>query len=212
MALLPGVRALMAIIDFAIEHIRAGRPVFPGTPDEKIPAIKNPYDVMTTDEKQVLRWWKENPKYNILLPMGVEVTPGKFIGAIDFDVKDGRNGFETADKLEAIGLYFPETLEQITPNQGAHKIYLFDFPIGNGVNSIGLGIDHRGYRGYILSAGSWYHGKEYVYKNRLQIALAPEWIAAKCKRQGDRKRSSRSAAREADKLGSLQLAHHLEPG
>ena len=179
----------MSILDHAIDHIRAGRPVFPGVPDEKIPAIKNPYEAKTLDEKQVLRWWKENPKYNILLPMGVEIAPGKFLGAIDFDVKDGRNGLETAEKLAAIGLEFPETLEQITPNQGIHKLYTFDSPIGNGVNSIGLGIDHRGFHGYILGVGSWYHGKEYVYKNRLQIAQAEAWIAKYCRRVGPAERS-----------------------
>lgn len=175
----------MAILDYAIEQIRAGRPIFPGVPDEKIPAIKNPYAAMTTDERQILRWWKENPNYNICLPMGVEIRPGRFLGAIDFDVKDGRNGFDTEEKLAAIGLEFAPTLEQLTPNNGVHKIYYFDFAIGNGVNSLGPGIDHRGYHGFILCAGSWYHGKEYVYKNNLQIEAAQEWIAKRLQRRGN---------------------------
>ncbi len=190
----------MSILDHAIDHIRNGRPVFPGIPGEKIPAIKDPYSHFTLDEKQVLTWWDENPEYNILLPMGVEIEPGKFIGAIDFDLKDNRNGFETAEKLALIGLEFPETLEQLTPNNGIHKIYLFDFPIGNGVNLIGPGIDHRGYHGFVVGSGSWHSGKEYT-KNNTKITQAPMWLAERCRRVD--RRAPRSGA-------SLSLVHGVE--
>lgn len=174
----------MSILDFAINHIRQGRHVFPGIPNEKVPAIKDPYLHATLDEKQVLRWWTENPNYNICIPAGIEIEPGKFLGVIDVDTKK-MNGFETIEKLDAIGLEFCETLEQITPSKGLHKLYYFDSPIGNGVNSIGPGVDHRGFHGYVLGAGSWYHGKEYTFKDEgIGIAQAPEWLSKRCLRTG----------------------------
>ena len=197
----------MTILDHAIEHIRAGRPVFPGAPNSKVPpkGFNDPFDKATTDEKQILRWWKENPEYNILLPMGLEIYPGKFLGAIDFDVKDGRNGLETAEKLECIGLEFPETLEQITPANGVHKLYYFDSPIGNGVNSIGVGIDHRGFHGYVVGTGSWYHGREYTFKDRqIRVAQAPQWLSIRCLRGGSPRRPERAGNR------NLSIVHNID--
>lgn len=188
----------MSILDHAIAHIRAGRPIFPGIPGEKTPAIKNPYAVQTVDERQVIRWWKENPEYNILLPMGVEIAPGQFLGAMDFDLKGENNGFETAGKLAMLGFEFPDTLEQATPNNGIHKLYLFDFPIGNGAGFIGKGIDHRGFHGYIVGSGSWHHGKEYRFKNQLEVAKAPEWL------------SSKLLTRKVPELERLRLIHNVD--
>lgn len=171
----------MAILDYAIAHARRGFPIFPALADQKIPAIKNPYQQATTDERTILRWWKETPQANICLPCGTEIIHGKFIGVIDVDNKKF-NGYQTLQALELMGYEFPETLEQLTPSGGLHKIYYFDQPIGNGVNFLGPGIDHRGYHGYILLAGSIYHGKEYVFKNELQIAQAQEWFAGRLHR------------------------------
>lgn len=180
----------MAILDFAIEHARAGRPVFPGIPDEKRPAIGNPYAFATTDERAILRWWKENPKYNICIPAGIEVEPGKFLGVIDIDTKNA-NGFATVDALAFMGYEFPETLTQLTPSKGEHWLYYFTGPISNGAGkTFGKGIDHRGFHGYIVGAGSWYHGQEYLYKNKSPIQAAPEWIATRCLRQGSARERS----------------------
>jgi bifunctional DNA primase/polymerase-like protein/uncharacterized protein DUF5906 len=176
----------MQLLDHAINHIRAGFHVFPGVPGEKRPAVDKPYEVMSLDEKQILRWWKENPKYNICIPMGIEIEPGVFLGAIDFDAKNA-NGFETEAFLSDLGLIFPETLTQITPQFGEHRLYKFTEAIGNGAGLIGPGIDHRGFHGYIMGAGSWYHGKEYSFKNSLPIVRAPAWIAEKC-RKGELKK------------------------
>ena len=170
-------------LDYAILNIRAGRPVFPGVPDEKIPAIKNPYEQATLDEKVVMRWWKENPKYNICLPMGIEVEPGIILGAIDFDAKAKANGFQTEEFLADLGFLFPPTLTQLTPGFGEHRLYKWKFRIGNGAGFIGPGIDHRGFHGYILSAGSWFHGLQYTYKNSLPIGEAPSWLQEKLKTQ-----------------------------
>lgn len=165
----------MSILDFAIDHVRHNRPVFPGIPGGKIPAIKNPYESATLDEKQIIRWWKENPQYNICLPAGIEVEPGLFLVVIDFDRK-GSNGFLTKDFMAEMGKNFPDTLTQITAGNGEHMLYTVTFLPGNGVGLIGPGIDHRGFRGYYMGAGSWCNGKEYVYKNNLLVEKAPGWL------------------------------------
>ena len=164
----------MAIVDFAIEHIRAKRPIFPGIPGGKIPAIKDPYKFATTNEKQVLAWWKENPLYNICLPCGTEVSPGLYLVVIDFDRKT--NGFATKDFLADMDRNFPDTLTQITAGDGEHLLYTINFLPGNGIGRLGPGIDHRGYHGYIIGAGSWVGGREYRFKNKIGVNQAPTWL------------------------------------
>lgn len=177
------VKANATILDSAIAHIRAGRAIFPGFPNSKIPALeKNIYASATTDEKQVLSWWKENPLYNICIPCGVEVSPGKYLLVVDFDVKK-QNGFETKLFLEDMDMIFPDTLTQETAGGGEHMLYTLPYLPGNGVGFIGPGIDHRGFHGYIMGAGSWVNGKEYKFKNKKEILPAPGWIEEKLRPQ-----------------------------
>lgn len=179
----------MAIVDFALEHARQGRLVFPGMPNSKVPAIKDPYGQATTDERTILQWWLENPNYNICLPGGYEISPGKYLGFIDVDCKvDGKNGFDTMATLDILGFDFPETLAQQTPTGGLHLFYYFDFPIQNSAGLLGRGIDTRGFHGYVVGAGSGIDGKGYIFKNRLQIASAPLWIVEKITNQQREKR------------------------
>ena len=194
----------MAILDYAIAHARAGRLVFPGRPNGKTPAIDNPYAFATTDEKQIMRWWKDDPRYNICLPMGIEIEPGKFLGAIDFDSK--HEAFKTKDFLEDFGMEFPETLTQTTTSFGEHRLYTFQFLLKNGVGFLGPGIDHRGFHGYIVGAGSWYHGKEYVFKNALPVAAAPGWLALKLFKQTEPKIQSQAPAIPVDQVQAYRQA------
>lgn len=168
----------MGIVDFALEHAREGRLVFPGRPNSKQPDVSNPYGLATTDEATIIRWWQESPNRNICLPGGYEIAPGKYLGFIDIDVKNA-NGLKTIDELDILGFEFPETLAQITPSGGLHFFYYFDFPIRNGVNNLGPGIDTRGFHGYVLGAGSDIDGKGYVFKNQLQVQAAPPWLSGR---------------------------------
>lgn len=195
----------MAIVDFALEHARQGRRLFPGAPNSKVPAFENPYEQATTDEAQIVDWWRQDPNRNICLPGGYEISAGKYLGFIDVDKKNGKNGYETMAKLtDILGFAFPETLAQITPTGGLHLFYLFDFPIHNGVKSLGEGIDTRGFRGYVLGAGSLIDGENYKFKNKVEIAQAPLWLVDRCRRvDGNSKRTPRSGA-------SLSLVHGVE--
>ncbi len=165
----------MAIIDFALEHARQGRLVFPGLPNTKLPWHSDPYSLATKDEAKIIAWWQENPNYNICLPGGYEIGPGKYIGYVDVDKKNG--GLETLEELDILGLEFPETLAQTTPGGGLHLFYYFDFPIQNSVGFLGKGIDTRGLRGYVIGAGSGIDGKGYTFKKKLPVADAPDWAA-----------------------------------
>lgn len=196
----------MAIVDFALEHARQGRLVFPGHANTKLPAIINPYEDATRDEAKIIEWWQFNPNYNICLPGGYEIGPGKYIGFVDVDCKEeGKNGFATMEKLELIGLTFPETLAQQTPTGGLHLFYWFDFPIRNSIGMLGPGLDTRGFHGYVLGAGSGIDGKGYIFKNKLQIGQAPDWLLERCRRVG-----TTEGLRRAPELGKLHLLDSIE--
>lgn len=170
----------MSILDFALEHARQGRLVFPGAPNSKLPGMLDPYAHATTNEATIISWWQTNPHSNICLPGGYEISPGRFLGFVDVDRKNEKNGFQTMANLDILGFEFPETLAQETPSGGLHLFYYFDFAIKNGVNSLGHGLDTRGYHGYVLGAGSKIGEKVYRFKNQMPIVNAPEWLAAKC--------------------------------
>lgn len=168
-------------LESALIYTRQGIPVFPGVPNKKIPAILNPYEQATLNEEQVRTWWQENDQYNICVPGGIEYEAGKWLGHIDFDLKDARNGFETAEFLKDLGMDFPETRTSETPSGGVHLTYWFDYPIANGVNSIGPGIDVRGFHGYVMGVESTVNGKKYVARNNFQILRAPRWLSEMCR-------------------------------
>lgn len=194
----------MGILDYALHHARQGRLVFPGVPNSKMPALVDPYYHATTDEKTIRDWWSKNPNQNICLPGGYEVSKGKYLGFIDVDVKKGKNGLLTIEKLSLLDFEFPETLTQVTPSGGLHLFYFFNSPIPNSVGLLGEGLDTRGYHGYVVGAGSEIDGREYTFKNEAEIAQAPEWVVERCLRpNGDAKSKVRQ-------LGQLQLIHSVD--
>jgi hypothetical protein len=204
----------MAIVDFALEHARQGRLVFPGIPNTKIPAILNPYEDATTDEAKIISWWLADPNFNICLPGGYEIGPGKYIGFIDVDCKrEDKNGFRSMEELDILGCEFPETLAQKTPTGGLHLFYYFDFPIQNSAGLLGKGIDTRGFHGYVLAAGSKIDGKGYVFKNQLQIAPAPEWLVNRLQRRGNRSGDQGAETLGRDRrpgVGRLSVVHSVD--
>ncbi len=169
----------MSIVDFALAHARAGFTVFPAVPDGKIPNVPDPYANATRNEKSIENMWSNSPYQNICLPCGIEFEPGKYLFAVDVDNKD-KDGFKTMEDLETLGFEFPKTLTQQTPTGGLHLLYWTKKPLKNSVGGLGLGIDTRGFHGYVIGAGSVINGKAYTIKEKSPIVEAPLWIIEKC--------------------------------
>jgi hypothetical protein len=82
----------------AILYARAKIPVFPLRPGTKVPATANGFKDATTDLRVVRSWWRDNPRYNIGLATGHKFD------VLDVDIKGGRPGEESAERLRVAGL------------------------------------------------------------------------------------------------------------
>lgn len=114
--------------------------------------------------RRQIEWWWRAQNYNI----GVATGPGGRIIVIDVDVKDGKPGLASLERLER-EYDLPQSYRVKTPSGGLH-VYLRlppDVYIGNSTSWLpgGFdGIDVRGNAGqaYVVGAGSTIDGEAYV--------------------------------------------------
>lgn len=175
--------------DRAIEHAERGFCVFPVIPGEKRPAVKW-RDWSTTDLETIHnRWslrpgdrWSPHPgeadNYNIGIDCG---KSGLLV--LDIDMKKGKNGQRSLDKLTLENEELPETPISSTPSGGKHYIFRTTMKIKNDSTGkvLGEGIDIRAEGGYIVAPGSVTDVGRYEWSfNSVAIAEAPEWLLALC--------------------------------
>ncbi len=166
----------MTKLEWALWHAENKRYVFPGVPNSKLPAIKD-YTPKATLNPQVIKATWNNGHGNA----NINISTKNLI-AVDVDVKNGKNGYDTLAQLELEqGLCFPPTFEQYTPTGGGHKIYSAPFPVKQGVDVLGPGLDIRADGGYVVGAGSTINGKMYTC-NDLPISPAPQWLIDRCQK------------------------------
>lgn len=191
-----------AILDKAMQHVKAGMHIFPVQPGEKTPIVKPGGrrmkwgDEATNDEGTVYDWWTHRcPTANI----GVACKPSGLL-VVDCDMpKEGKAipprfagpGISCGEDIfmsitEQLSVPFPfETLTVQTPSGGAH--YYF-----RNVDNVQLRqtspvpgwIDVRGngglFGGYVLGPGSQLPNGDYKVSNRAVIQPAPPWLIALC--------------------------------
>jgi hypothetical protein len=132
----------------------SGVPIFPVKAD-KSPHITSWQQKATTDQAMVKQWWTKWPKANMAMPTG---APSGLV-AVDVDVKNGVNGYESLSIIQA--MFGEQSTRRIeTPSGGIHLIYTSNQKV---MNKIGIldGIDVRGDGGYIVSQGSVIGGSAY---------------------------------------------------
>jgi Bifunctional DNA primase/polymerase, N-terminal/Family of unknown function (DUF5906) len=159
---------------------RKGFHVFPLGVNSKEPAIKGFPTRATGDLNQIDIWGRNGPQRNVAIS-----TSGSFFGAllvIDVDDKDGRNGSETILRLEMEGYELPATFTVRTPSGGWHYYFLVPFPVKQGVDTLGSGVDTRSKGGYVVGPGSVIDGKTYEIVHDLPLAKAPEWLLEQLQR------------------------------
>src|SRR5258708_12135040 len=71
MVLLPHAPTETTLAQAALDYARAGLPVFPLRPQDKVPLVKHGVYAATTHEEQIARWWRRFPQANIGLPTGL---------------------------------------------------------------------------------------------------------------------------------------------
>src|SRR5688572_8824763 len=98
----------------AIKYASKGLCVFPVAPDRKTPLTEHGCKDATDSVEQIREWWRGWPNANIGLACG---EPSNLV-VLDFDVKDGKPGLRTLQKIQR--QYQCLTLEALTPSGGIH--------------------------------------------------------------------------------------------
>lgn len=130
-------------------------PVFPLTPGTKTPMTVHGHRDATTNVDTIIGWWTHWPDANVGLATG---WPGPDV--IDIDVKDGRPGLKTMERLAKAGLLKGAHAYVETPSAGVHLYYLgTDQRCSTRAKD---GIDFRAAGGYVVAPGSIVDGRRYV--------------------------------------------------
>ncbi len=144
--------ATPSLVDIALEHVAAGRPVFPLEPGGKKPLGKlAPHGLKdaTVDVDRVLWVWGKEPAANIGTPTGVSFDVLDIDGPEALDALDV--AMPVADNPDDDPVIWGPTV--LTP-RGWH-VYVAATGRGNTVNVGRLtGIDWRGAGGYVVAPGS----------------------------------------------------------
>jgi hypothetical protein len=182
-------------LDFALNYISRGLPVFPVWPvlsfergvtcgcgkgtrcaqPGKHPLgtlAPNGYKDATTDESTVRDWWSGWPDANVAVATGSVIV-------IDIDPRHG--GHAALIDVENKHGKLPQSWRVKTGGGGQH-IYFTAPPgvmIKNNTGFLGNGIDVRGQGGYVLAPPSGHaSGGRYEWEPGKDLALMPEWLVA----------------------------------
>jgi len=134
----------------ARELARAGVPVFPCVPGEKIPIVPSGFRRATTDPRRVAGWWRWQPDANIGIPTGA--VSGLVVIDVDVHSVDGYASYARA----ARGGLIPVPLATVTTPTGGQHAYFPAIP-GRVQRSWAVGkagVDCRGDGGYVIAPPS----------------------------------------------------------
>lgn len=174
------------IFQAAIAYARAGIPVVPLLPNEKILPGSNTginYTSATTKVETVKRWF--DPQKGKFHGYNIGIVTGKEGGvfALDVDIKQNRNGFETLDLMQKENGEIIAPMA-ITPSGGRHFLFLWQEYALSSSDKVANGIDTRGghadrYTGHIVAFPSMINGKMYKWLRDGDIGDIPVWVMEK---------------------------------
>ena len=176
------------MVDAALEYARHGFPVFPVSAgdkrpipprlrdpetDERIPRTGGVYRA-TCDPIQIRKWWKDNPKALIAMPMGGRTG----IWCLDVDTPedhaDGTSGWNALIAQHEL----IDTREHRSATDGPHLIFNWheEQPFGCSKGSLPHGIEVKGQGGYIVVPPSQRRGRSYTIFKDIDPIDAPQWL------------------------------------
>jgi hypothetical protein len=160
----------------ALAYAKKGWSVFPCAPRSKIPATLHGFKDATTDARQIKRWWRDNPEYNVAIATGP--VSGLFV--FDVDDKPGRSIDEALGELPKL----PEAPTVRTGGGGFQ--YFWAYPEGSDLSisagKLGPGFDTRGKGGYVVASPSIHpNGQPYRWYEFEDAPLpaTPDWMIAR---------------------------------
>lgn len=160
-------------LEAALWYAERGYPVFPCSPNSKIPfAGTSGCKEATTSIEQITSWWTRWPDANVAMATGS--TSGLYV--VDIDVPSS-----------ALMTQLPLTWIAQTRSGGWH--YIYRLPDGlrlantakKSPNAIHPEADTRGEGGYIVVYPSTIDGKAYAWHNDVEPVELPQWIMDKVK-------------------------------
>ena len=183
----------MSLQSWAAWYARQGLEIFPvhvavsgscscGVPGcnspGKHPATKHGVKDATSDMAQIVKWWVENPSYNIGLHCNQFTV-------LDVDGEIGKESLRKFVKQNKDLTSFMNGPRAKTGGGGYHFFFKAS-DIGNKVG-IAPGLDLRGAGGYVIAAPSLHHsGKRYEWDIGLNEGLIPDgpgWVRYLVKKQ-----------------------------
>lgn len=174
----------MTVLEHALAHAAAGRPVFPLRAGSKKPPAEMEHwpDKATCDPETVRGWFSEGD-CNIGFYCGRRGAGTGAYLAVDIDPRHG--GDRTFEELDQNPMHegFPATMTVRTPSGGRHLIYTVDAPLATTTGKLGAGLgpglDTRSSRGYVVAVGSTFNGRPYEYEDARDPVPAPAWLVEK---------------------------------
>ena len=151
----------------------AGWHVFPAEPGGKRPATEHGYLDGTTLHKQIERWWRSDPRFNLGLATG---APGPDV--LDVDKHKEGDGFAAFNKLKQAGLVRDPMAIVRTPSGGFHAYYRGTEHQRNG-HIPGVHVDFRSQGGYVVAPPSTIAGRTYEVAQKQPSADTFDWGAAR---------------------------------
>ena len=143
----------MNTLEYALNRVAAGIPVFPLHANSKVPATENGFHDASTDINQVEGWFQESD-YNLAIPTGKRSG----IICIDIDIKHGLDGRKSLMNKFSEKFVLPEESMLAKTASGGWHVYVKYEPeivVSCGTNILGLdGVDIRGEGGFIVSPPS----------------------------------------------------------
>jgi DNA repair protein RadD len=158
------------LLDAALAYAARRLPVFPLIPCGKTPAIKRSFHDATLNPQTIRRHWR-------IAARNIGIATGASSRAWVLDI-DGEDGEATLRRLEARYGSLPPTREVITGGGGRHLWFEYTVPIPSTAGRIGLGVDTRGDRGYVVVPPSVHpNGRAYEWAEGCdELAVAPDWL------------------------------------
>jgi hypothetical protein len=156
----------------ALRYARAGWPVLPCVPGEKVPATPHGFHDASSDPQRIAAWWTASPGRNVGIGTGV---PGPDV--LDIDRHPDGSGFPALNRLLREGLV-PRPLAIVrTPGGGIHAYYK-----GTGQRNGHLPAEHvdfRGRGGYVVAPPSVVGARRYEIVRHEPGEATFDWDAAR---------------------------------